>query len=80
MKPLYSPGAKGDCMRCGFTYKLTQIRKEWTGLRVCPECRDPRPDDRRTPQVRPEGLVKPNAAPPPVDEFVTANELTREML
>lgn len=23
------------CERCGFKYKNTQIRQEWTGLRVC---------------------------------------------
>lgn len=80
MNPLYSPGAKGVCQRCGFTYKLSQIKKEWTGLRVCPECRDPKPQDRRPPPVRPEGMVKPNASPPPPDDFVETNQLTREML
>ena len=80
MNPLYSPGAKGSCQRCSFDYKLSDIRKEWTGLLVCPECRDPKPQDMRAPPVRPEGLPKPNAAPPPVDDFITTNEHTRGML
>jgi hypothetical protein len=30
------------CDRCGFAYALTELRKEWTGLMVCHDCRDPR--------------------------------------
>lgn len=30
------------CMRCGFTFRNTQLRLEWTGLRVCGECLDQR--------------------------------------
>jgi hypothetical protein len=26
---------KAVCQRCGFDYKNTQLRLEWTGLRVC---------------------------------------------
>ena len=28
------------CDRCGFKYRLTQLRKEWTGLMVCNPCYD----------------------------------------
>ena len=28
----------GQCDRCGFRYKYLQLRKEWYGLKVCPEC------------------------------------------
>ena len=28
----------GQCDRCGFRYKYLQLRKEWNGLKVCPEC------------------------------------------
>tara|TARA_R110000803_G_scaffold177722_1_gene240073 strand:+ start:285 stop:626 length:342 start_codon:yes stop_codon:yes gene_type:complete len=26
------------CDRCGFQYKYTSLKKEWTGFRVCSEC------------------------------------------
>ena len=26
------------CDRCGFEYKYTSLKKEWTGFRVCNEC------------------------------------------
>ncbi len=26
------------CDRCGFTHRNTQLRLEWTGLRVCADC------------------------------------------
>jgi len=78
--PLYSPGAKGVCMRCGFDYKLRDIRKEWSGSRVCPECHDPKPEILRAPRVRPEGLPKPNASPDPAPRFVGINEIQRDDL
>ena len=38
--------AHGDfnriCDRCGFKYKASQTRKEWTGLIVCHKCWEPR--------------------------------------
>jgi hypothetical protein len=56
------------CDRCGFRYKNTQLRKEWTGLRVCSgadtndcyEVRHPqefvrgKADKKTPPWVRPE--------------------------
>tara|TARA_R110000782_G_scaffold218427_1_gene305776 strand:- start:10087 stop:10353 length:267 start_codon:yes stop_codon:yes gene_type:complete len=56
------------CDRCGFEYKSRQLRKEWTGLRVCDgagtnecfETRNPqdflrgRKDQQNPPWVRPE--------------------------
>jgi len=30
------------CQRCGFTKYASEIRKEWTGLRVCSDCWEPR--------------------------------------
>ncbi|MEK9796751.1 MAG: hypothetical protein VW713_08400 [Alphaproteobacteria bacterium] len=32
----------GVCQRCGFEKRNTQLRLEWTGLRVCRECFDER--------------------------------------
>ncbi len=31
----YAGGYKAVCDRCGFNYRASQIRLEWTGLRVC---------------------------------------------
>ena len=56
---------KGVCQRCGFEYPLSVLRKEWTGLRVCPEDFDPRPAELRAPKYKPEGLILPNASPEP---------------
>jgi len=51
------------CDRCGFKYKACQLRKEWTGLRVCQECWEPRhpqdhvrgkKDHQAPPWVRPD--------------------------
>ena len=53
----------GECQRCGFKYRLNQLCKEWTGLRVCAGCRDPRPADTRPPRYSPEGLPRPDASP-----------------
>lgn len=33
---------KAACMRCGFNFRSTELRLEWTGLRVCHECYDTR--------------------------------------
>lgn len=30
------------CDRCGFKFKSSQLRKEWTGYRVCSGCFEPR--------------------------------------
>lgn len=31
-----------ECDRCGFNFKASELRKEWTGLRVCRDCWEPR--------------------------------------
>ena len=53
----------GECQRCGFKYPLTALKREWTGLRVCPDDFDPRPADTRPPNYKPEGVPVRNAAP-----------------
>jgi hypothetical protein len=54
---------KACCDRCGFIRLSSELRKEWTGLRVCHECWEPRhpqdlvrgvPDDQTIPWARPE--------------------------
>lgn len=60
----YKPGGTwGCCDRCAFDWRLTDLRKEWTGLMVCPPCFDPRPAELSPPLVYPEGLPVPNARP-----------------
>lgn len=54
---------KALCDRCGFVFPASELRKEWTGLRVCSkdfESRHPQdfvqgvPDKQNPPWVRPE--------------------------
>lgn len=68
--------AYGICQRCGWQWPLNKIRKEWTSLRVCPDCFDPKPADMSPPNIKPEGLPLPNAAPEPTDRFLSDNEVT----
>jgi hypothetical protein len=57
------------CDRCGFKYRRSQLRKEWTGLMVCPKDWDPKPAELRPPPVGPEGLPVRDARPePPIIE------------
>jgi hypothetical protein len=63
---------KGECQRCGFIYSLAALIKEWTGLRVCKKCADPKPAETRAPKVKPEGLPLPNASPETVPTFKPA--------
>ena len=50
----YSLGkfALGICDRCGFEYKLSDLRQEWNKLKTCPECFEP-----KAPQLDPTPLV-----------------------
>jgi hypothetical protein len=34
----YGSYAVAICDRCGFQYDYLQLRKEWNGLKTCPEC------------------------------------------
>jgi hypothetical protein len=57
----------GICQRCGLRYYVTELKKEWTGLRVCPDDFDPRPAELKPPRYKPEGLIVPNASPEPAE-------------
>jgi len=51
----------GICDRCGFRYYLKQLRKEWNGLKTCPECYEP-----KHPQLEPRtNLTDPQAVREP---------------
>lgn len=67
----YRPdGAYGSCQRCAFKFRLDELRLEWTNLRVCNDCYDPRPPELSAPNVYPEGLPRPDASPELPDVFV----------
>jgi len=53
--------AKGICDRCGFEYKLLQLKEEWNGLKTCPECFETKhPQLEPLPHViDPEALYQP---------------------
>lgn len=54
----------GECQRCGFKRRLSELAKEWTGFKVCRDtCLDPKPAELRPPPVKPEGVPVPAAAP-----------------
>jgi hypothetical protein len=64
----YIPGGiYGLCDRCAFTYRLKQLRREWTGLMVCTPCFDPRPAELSPPHIGHEGIPPPNIRPDPGD-------------
>lgn len=62
---MYEPGKwNAICDRCGWKMKNTELRLEWTGLRVCGKCLDHRhpqdfvkgrADRQAPPWSRPEG-------------------------
>lgn len=58
-----SGGIKAICDRCGFEYRLSELRKEWTGLMVCQKDYDPVPPQTRPAPVTAEGVPVPNARP-----------------
>lgn len=57
------------CQRCGFRFKSGELQQEWTGLRVCSKCYEPR---------HPQTLIKvpeerssvPWTSPEPTDLFI----------
>ena len=64
-----------ELSRCGFNHRNTDLKLEWTGLRVCRECWEPRhpqdfvqgvPDRQAPPWTSPE--------PTPVDVGVVTPE------
>jgi hypothetical protein len=66
---------RGICQRCGLEYPRNVLRKEWTGLLVCPD-----DFDRRHPQDFVRGVPDQQAvrdpAPEPTDYFLSTNEVT----
>jgi len=59
------------CDRCGFEYKYLQIREEWNGSRVCPECYESKHPQLEPPFAKADAEALRHARPareePPVD-------------
>lgn len=73
-------GPRAVCDRCGFEFNLSRLRKEWTGLMVCPD-----DFDRRHPQdfvraVPDRQGVRPNMRPEPADVFLDTNDVSADDL
>ena len=53
--------AKGLCDRCAFEYKLSNLREEWNGAKVCPDCYEPKHPQLEplTATADPESLYRP---------------------
>ena len=75
----YAVGKKayGLCDICGQRFRLNQLKKQWNGLRVCPQpadpqaLRDPRPD---TDLEVGQGRVTTNDDP--IGRIILGNKLT----
>jgi len=53
--------AKALCDRCAFEYKLNELKEEWNGAKVCPDCYEPKHPQLEplTATADPEALYKP---------------------
>jgi hypothetical protein len=72
------------CDRCGFKYRHSQLRLEWTGLMVCsgPDtngCWEPRHPQDFVRGVKDQQSF-PNPRPEPADVFLEPTEVTAESL
>lgn len=52
------------CDRCSQRRRRSVMQTEWTGLKVCPVCLDPRPPQMEPPEIYPEGIPFPDARAP----------------
>ena len=67
------------CMRCGVVYPETKLKKEWTGLKVCRDCYDPRhPQDFVRGVYDRQSVHDPRPDPTPV--YLTTNQVTPDSL
>ena len=51
------------CDRCGLRAKYTEIREEWNGSRVCPECYESKHPQLESPKVRADAEALRDARP-----------------
>ena len=68
------PMPRGICQRCGFDFKLSQLRKEWTGVKACYGAGTNDCWDAKNPQLSVRGVsdrqAVRGAAPEPADTFL----------
>jgi hypothetical protein len=60
--------AKACCDRCGFDFRLSQLKKEWTGKKVCRDCFETRHPQDFVRAVRDRQIVR-DPRPEPADVF-----------
>lgn len=58
------------CQRCGFKRHVSELRMEWTGLRVCKECWEARNVQEFVRGVPDKQQVPGGALPEPADVFI----------
>jgi len=58
------------CDRCGFSYSYSDIRAEWTGLRVCPECFEFKHPQEDPPVIRVDAEALRDARPARTEPLV----------
>lgn len=68
-----------NCQRCGFTIYGSEVRREWTGLRVCSKCWDPRHPQDFLRGIRDDQAV-PFANSPGEPYFLGANEVDFDLV
>lgn len=68
------------CQRCGFKRHANELRREWTGLRVCRECWDPRHPQELVQARADRQAVPAGALPEPADVFVEPTAQTASTL
>ena len=64
------------CDRCGKDYPEPKLKQEWTGLRVCPSCWDPRHSQDFVRGVPDRQGVRPGMRPEPDPYYLSTNEVT----
>lgn len=72
----FQPGTyNAICDRCGFKWKMCDLKKEWTGLMVCRFCYDPRhPQD--LVRAKPETQITGEIRSEPSDSFLSPGDVT----
>lgn len=63
------------CDRCGFRSKYTEIREEWNGSRVCPECYETKHPQLESPKVRADAEALRDARPDVTETPVSEADL-----
>ena len=68
----YTGERDATCDRCGFVYKHFELKDEWTGLKVCDKCWEPRHPQDMLRVPNPE-KSPPWTRPEPVDVTITVD-------